>query len=52
MEELFGYLLFGIGLILFFYFGYKDDFKRNPKEFIKTIIGVPIGILSSLFGLL
>ena len=34
----------------FFYFGYKDDYKRNPKEFKKTIIGVPIGLLSASFG--
>ncbi len=50
MEDYIEYLVIAIILILFFYFGYKDDYKRNPKEFIKTIIGVPIGILSSAFG--
>ena len=42
--------LFGIGLVLglvilflaFFYFGYRDDFRRNKKEFVGTVIGVII----------
>jgi len=51
MKENLAYLIIGIVVILFFYFGYKDDYKRNPNEFIKTIIGVPIGIFSSVFGI-
>lgn len=31
--------------MLFFYFGYKDDYKRNPKEFILTLIGVILSII-------
>lgn len=51
MKDYLAYLAIGIILISFFYFGYKDDFKRNPKEFKKTIIGVPVGFLSSALGL-
>ena len=50
MEDYLVYLTIGIILILFFYFGYRDDFKRNPKEFKRTIIGVLVGILSLAFG--
>ncbi len=35
-----------LGLIVFLYFGYKDDFKRNKSEFIYTIIGVFIFMIS------
>lgn len=51
MKDIFAYSIIGIVMILFFYFGYKNDYKRNSKEFIKTIIGVPIGMLSSIYGL-
>jgi RsiW-degrading membrane proteinase PrsW (M82 family) len=29
-----------IVLALFFYYGYKDDFKRNPKEFVVTVLSI------------
>ena len=29
-----------IVLALFFYYGYRDDFKRNPKEFIVTVLSI------------
>jgi uncharacterized membrane protein YoaT (DUF817 family) len=49
-----GYLIITF-FILFFgafiYFGYYQDYKRNPKEFIRIIIGMPIGLLASFFGL-
>ncbi len=46
MTDYLSNLAIGIILMLFFYFGYKDDYKRNPKEFIKTIIiVVPIVLL-------
>jgi hypothetical protein len=51
MENFFGILMSLTMLSLFLYFGYKDDYKRNPKEFIKTIIGVPIAIGASIFGM-
>lgn len=35
-----------LGLIVFLYFGYKDDFKRNKSEFIYTIAGVLIFMIS------
>jgi len=46
MEDYLTYSSIGIILILFFYFGYKDDYKRNPKEFILTLIGVILSIIS------
>ena len=51
---MFGFLIISF-FILFFgafiYFGYYQDYKRNPKEFIRSIIGMPIGLLASFFGL-
>ena len=37
--------------MLFLYFGYKDDFKRNPNEFSGTILGVIFSIASVALGL-
>lgn len=34
----------------YFYFGYYQDYKRNPKEFLRTIIGMPAGFVSTMFG--
>jgi len=39
-------LLLGV----FLYFGYKQDYKRNPKEFMRTLIGMPIGMLLGGLG--
>ena len=50
MKNIFEVGLVVILILLFFYFGYKDDYKRDPKEFIRTIIGVPIAIFASFFG--
>ena len=36
---------------LYLYFGYKEDYKRNPKGFLKTIVAVPIGVISYFMGL-
>lgn len=36
---------------LFLYFGYKDDFKRNPNEFSRTLIGTILTIISTLLGI-
>lgn len=36
--------------VLFLYFGYKDDFKRNPSEFSRTILGVILSIVSTTLG--
>jgi hypothetical protein len=33
-----------------FLFGYKKDYQRNPKEFLKTIIGMSFVFILSLFG--
>ncbi len=39
-------LLFGV----FLYWAYLPDYKRNPKEFWRTIIGMPIGMLLGGLG--
>ena len=39
-------IFFGI----FLYWAYLPDYKRNPKEFWRTIIGMPIGILLGGIG--
>jgi len=39
-------ILFGV----FLYWAYLPDYKRNPKEFWKTIIGMPIGMLLGGIG--
>lgn len=33
---------------LFLYFGYKDDFKRNPVEFSRRLFGTILAITSML----
>ncbi len=35
--------------IVFIYFGYYQDYKRNPKEFKRTLIVLPFGVLAKLF---
>ncbi len=46
MSEVIGYV-FGIILFgLFLYFGYKDDYKRDPKAFVKTIATLFLGLLT------
>jgi uncharacterized membrane protein len=49
MEFFFGILVFIIYLSIF-YFGYKKEYQRNSTEFIKTIIGMPVGFILSAFG--
>jgi len=44
LPPLFGTLLF----IAFLYFGYRDDYRRNKREFIVTIIAVPTMFLSAV----
>ena len=39
-------LLFGA----FLYWAYLPDYKRNPKEFWRTLIGMPIGMLLGGIG--
>ncbi|KAA1240786.1 hypothetical protein [Aquimarina sp. RZ0] len=39
-------ILFGV----FLYWAYLPDYKRNPKEFWRTIIGMPIGMLLGGIG--
>lgn len=51
MRDILGYLSIGVILTLYLYYGYKEDYKRNPKGFLKTIVAVPIGIISFIMGL-
>ena len=39
-------LLFGA----FLYWAYLPDYRRNPKEFWRTLIGMPIGMLLGGIG--
>jgi uncharacterized membrane protein len=39
-------IIFGI----FLYWAYLPDYRRNPKEFWRTIFGMPIGILLGGIG--
>ena len=42
------YLIIGSLIILFgafLYWAYLPDYRRNPKEFWRTIIGMPFGML-------
>ena len=52
MKDIIAYIAIGVIVVLFFYYGYRDDYKRSPKGFVKTIIGVPIGVVSAIFGFL
>jgi len=52
MENIFTYLFLVFLLLLFFYFGYRDDYKRNPKQFLKIIIGVPLGFVAATLNAL
>ncbi|WGH76022.1 hypothetical protein P8625_02305 [Tenacibaculum tangerinum] len=33
-----------------FIFGYREDYKRNPKEFFRTLVAMPVGMFLSYFG--
>ncbi len=37
--------------IAFLYWAYLPDYRRNPREFWRTIIGMPIGMLLGGIGL-
>jgi hypothetical protein len=50
MEDVFGVLTLVSIAVLFFHFGYRDDFNRGPKRFKKTVVGVLIGSIGSVFG--
>ena len=51
MMETFYFILALIGFALLLYFGYRDDFRRDPKGFVKTVFGVFLGIFSLSIGL-
>lgn len=37
-------VILGILFAAFLYWAYLPDYKMNPKEFWKTLIGMPIGL--------
>lgn len=40
-----------IPFAIFLYWAYLPDYKRNPKEFWKTLIGMPIDLFLGGIGL-
>jgi len=47
------FIIISILIILFggfLYWAYLPDYRRNPKEFWRTLIGMPIGMLLGGFG--
>lgn len=47
------FIIISILVILFIgflYWAYLPDYRRNPKEFWRTIIGMPIGMLLGGIG--
>jgi glucose uptake protein GlcU len=47
------FIIIGILIILFggfLYWAYLPDYRRNPKEFWRTLIGMPIGMLLGGIG--
>lgn len=52
MEDVLAAMVIGIAVVLFLYYGYKDDFKRDPKEFARTIFGVLVEGIGWFFGII
>ena len=50
ITDIAGVLLLAVLALGFVYYGYRDDYRRNQKSFVRTIIGVPLGMFFSLFG--
>ena len=48
--DIIAYLVLSFCFLLFLYFGYRNDFRRGPKEFISTVLGV--FIIGSIFVIL
>jgi glucose uptake protein GlcU len=47
------FIIIAVLIILFggfLYWAYLPDYRRNPKEFWRTIIGMPIGMLLGGIG--
>jgi hypothetical protein len=44
-------ILLSIGLIVFFIWAYTPDYKRDPKEFVRSIVGIPLILLFSFLGI-
>ncbi len=54
MTEYLTYLIWIFIAVAFLYFGYRNDYKRNPKKFWATIFGVTaiLGLFTFDFNLL
>lgn len=37
-------------IFAYIYFGYYQDYKRNPKEFKRSVLGMPIALISIYLG--
>ncbi|MCF1192036.1 hypothetical protein LRR18_10620 [Mangrovimonas sp. AS39] len=47
------FLIISVFIILFggfLYWAYLPDYRIDPKEFWRTLIGIPIGMLLSILG--
>ena len=51
MTEFIIILIIVILFVGFLYWAYLPDYRRNPKEFWRTLIGMPIGMLLGGIGL-
>ena len=43
--------ILGILFVWFLYWAYLPDYKRDPEDFKKTLIGMPLSIAASFFGM-
>jgi hypothetical protein len=50
MTEFIIILILVILFVGFLYWAYLPDYRRNPKEFWRTLIGMPIGMLLGGIG--
>ena len=51
MENVFYTILTIVGIALFLYYGYIDDYRRNPKQFIRIVVGIPLAMISAAWGI-
>lgn len=37
--------LLGVGFLLFLIWGYGDDYRRNPRAFVRTLLSMPLSLI-------
>jgi uncharacterized membrane protein YjjP (DUF1212 family) len=52
MEDIIAWIIIISLFVVYLYFGYRDDYRRNPKQFKRIILGIPISFVASAFGLI